>query len=102
MMTATEYPHVSCEAGERPRLSRHPRVRVSMLVTDHLERGWSAEEIVYQYPELGLNEVHSALAFYWDNQELIDRELAEDRAMSELPGESVHLRHRLGALKRGE
>jgi len=73
-----------------------------MLVLDHLERGWSAEEIVHQYPELGLNEVHSALAFYWDNQELIDRELVADRGMSVLPGEAVNLRHRLGELKQGE
>ncbi|PWU17040.1 MAG: hypothetical protein C5B50_12130 [Verrucomicrobia bacterium] len=51
-----------------------------MIVTDYLGRGWSAEEIVRQYPYLTLAEVHAALAYYHDHHEEIDRELAEEEA----------------------
>ena len=46
-----------------------------MIVADYLWRGWSAEEIVRQYPYLTLAEAHSALAYYHDNRDEIDSEL---------------------------
>jgi hypothetical protein len=46
-----------------------------MLVTDYAGRGWSAEEIVVQYPYLTLAEIHAALAYYHDHREEIDGEL---------------------------
>ncbi len=54
-----------------------------MIVADYLGRGWSAEEIVLQYPYLTLAEVHSALAYYHDHRDEIDRELAEETAEAE-------------------
>ena len=54
-----------------------------MIVADYLGRGWSAEEIVLQYPYLTLAEVHSALAYYHDHRDEIDRELADETAEAE-------------------
>lgn len=65
-------------ANDSARLEKHPRTRVSMIVNDYQGRGWSAEEIVRQYPYLTLAEVHSALAYYHDHQEEIDREIADE------------------------
>ena len=53
-----------------------------MIVTDYFNRGWSAEEIVLQYPYLSLAEVHAALAYYHDHSEEIDREMAAELAES--------------------
>lgn len=74
-MPALDYPHIRKAAGEPARLERHPRTRVAMLVTDYAGRGWSAEEIVVQYPYLTLAEIHAALAYYHDHREEIDGEL---------------------------
>jgi uncharacterized protein (DUF433 family) len=77
------YPHIVKPANDAARLEKHPRTRVSMIVSDYQGRGWSAEEIVRQYPYLTLAEVHSALAYYHDHQEEIDQEIADELAESE-------------------
>jgi hypothetical protein len=80
MPTTLAYPHIVKPPGEAARLERHPRTRVAMIVLDYQHRGWSAEEIVRQYPYLTLAEVHAALAYYHDHQTEVDHELAEERA----------------------
>ncbi len=80
MPVTLDYPHIIKPTGEPARLEGHPRTRVAMLVTDYLNRGWSAEEIVLQYPYLSLAEVHAALAYYHDHAEEIDREMAAELA----------------------
>jgi uncharacterized protein (DUF433 family) len=80
MPATVSYPHIAKEEGNPARLQRHPRTRVSMIVTDYLWRGWSAEEIVRQYPYLSLAEVHAALTYYHDHEAEIDSELAEESA----------------------
>src|SRR2546425_10396502 len=69
------YPHISKEPGKPAHLERHPRTRVAMVVVDYQGRGWSAEEIVRQYPYLTLAEVHAALAYYHDHREEIEEEI---------------------------
>ena len=75
------YPHIVKMPGEQARLESQPRTRVSMIVRDHLECGLSADEIVRQYPYLKRAEVHAALAYYFDHQEEIDREVDEENRM---------------------
>jgi uncharacterized protein (DUF433 family) len=64
--------------GEPARLEKHPRTRVAMIVADYLWRGWSAEEIVRQYPHLTLGEIHGALTYYFDHRDEVDDELAAE------------------------
>ena len=75
MPTELTYPHILKEAGKPARLERHQRTRVAMIVADYLWRGWSAEEIVRQYPYLTLAEAHAALTYYFDHREEIEDEL---------------------------
>ncbi len=75
MATDLHYPHIIREIGQSPCLERWPRVRVAQIAMDHLGRAWSSEEIARQYPHLSLSEIHSALAYYFDHQEQIDREI---------------------------
>ena len=82
-MPGLDYPHIITANGEAARLERLPRIRVAQIAADYLGRGWSAEEIVFQYPHLTLAEVHSALAYYFDHRDEIDRELAEELAEAE-------------------
>jgi uncharacterized protein (DUF433 family) len=72
------YPHISKDAHNPAHLERHPRTRVSMIVADYLWHGWSAEEIVRQYPYLSLAEAHAALVYYFDHRDEIEAELAHE------------------------
>jgi uncharacterized protein (DUF433 family) len=78
MPTELGYPHIEKLAGAPARLQRHPRTRVAMIVADYLWRGWSAEEIVRQYPYLTLAETHAALTYYFDHREEIEEELVAE------------------------
>jgi hypothetical protein len=103
MPAALDYPHIVKPFGESARLERHPRTRVAMIVTDYLNRGWSAEEIVLQYPHLTLAEIHAALAYYHDHREEIDGELlaeAKEAEQSLLQQPETPILARLRAIKR--
>jgi uncharacterized protein (DUF433 family) len=78
MPTELVYPHIEKPADAPARLQRHPRTRVAMIVADYLWRGWSAEEIVRQYPYLTLAETHAALTYYFDHREEIEEELVAE------------------------
>ena len=53
------------------------RIRVWDIYVWHELQGESAEEIVHQYPQLSLAAVHAALAYFWDNQVEIRRQMKE-------------------------
>ncbi len=57
------------------------RIRVSNIVL-WTEQGQSPDEIIAGYPQLTLAGVHSALAFYFDNREEMDKLIADDEAFA--------------------
>jgi uncharacterized protein (DUF433 family) len=75
MPTEATYPHIVKQGSQPARLEGHARTRVSMIVTDYVWRGWSAEEIALKYPYLTPGEVHAAMAYYFDHREEIEQEL---------------------------
>jgi uncharacterized protein (DUF433 family) len=83
MPTSTAYPHIDKSGDEPARLHRIPRLRVSQIVADYIAHGWSPEEMCRQHPDLTLAEAHSAMAYYFDHQEEIDRELQSELELSE-------------------
>lgn len=75
--------------GGKPRIAG-TRVRVQDIVAMHIYSGESIESIVAQFSPLTPAEVHAALAFYYDNRELIESALersahAEDDFRSRFP-----------------
>ncbi len=103
VMVLLEYPHIRKTDGDAARLERLPRIRVAQIAADHLGYGWSAEEIIRQYPHLKPAEVHAALGYYYDHREEIDAELAAELASldeaKDAPASSLRLR--LIASRRG-
>ncbi|MCI0641271.1 MAG: DUF433 domain-containing protein [Gemmataceae bacterium] len=75
MATAISYPHIVKENGEPARLERHPRLRVSMIVTHYLAFGRSPDEICLHLPHLTPAEVYSAMTYYFDHPQEIDAEI---------------------------
>jgi len=51
-------------------------VKVVEVVLDWLAYGWSPEELHFQFPHLTLGQIHSALAYYWDHRDELDRDIA--------------------------
>ena len=100
MAVAVEYPHIEQLEGEPARLERIPRIRVAQIAMDYLEHGWSVDEMCHQHPYLTLAEAHAAMAYYFDHQADIDREINEeieqvDREKSQSPRSAIY--HRLRA-----
>lgn len=102
-MPTLDYPHITRAADNVARLDRLPRIRVAQIAADHIGNGWSAEEIIRQYPHLAAAEVHAALGYYYDHREEVDAELSAEVAAldaSDLKRPSA-LRLRLLAVRRG-
>lgn len=58
-------------------------MRVAQIVMDYLAYGWSVEEMCRQHPYLTLSEAHTAMAYYFDHQDEIDREIQQEWQQSE-------------------
>jgi uncharacterized protein (DUF433 family) len=51
-------------------------VKVIEVALDKLAHGWSPEEMHFQHPNLSMAQIHAALAYYYENQERLDAEIA--------------------------
>ena len=51
-------------------------VKVIEVALDKLAHNWSPEEMHFQHPNLSLVQIHAALAYYYENQQSIDAEIA--------------------------
>ena len=74
MPVETSYEHIVLDSEGVPFLEGTP-VKVVELVLDCKAYGWSAQELHFQHPHLTLGQIHSALAYYWDHQEKLDRDI---------------------------
>lgn len=51
------------------------RIRVEDVYIWHEKQGRSAQDIVKEYPQLTLADVHAAMTYYWDNEELMQQQM---------------------------
>jgi hypothetical protein len=77
-MLTLSYPHIEKQDNQPARLQRLPRIRVAQIAMDYLAYGWSVEEICRQHLYLKPAEAHAAMGYYFDHQEEIDREIAQE------------------------
>lgn len=73
-MTTTSYHHIELDADRVPWIAG-TNIKVVEVVTERLAYEWSAEQIQAQHPNLTLAQVHSALAFYYDHQQEMDKDI---------------------------
>ena len=81
-MSTVAYPHIEFLADGKPRIAG-TGFKVRVLVEEYLARGVEAIELQQSHPHLTLAQIYSALAYYHDHKEEIDREIAELREFSE-------------------
>ena len=72
----TRYEHIVLGEDGVPRIAG-TGTKIIELVLDKLAYGWSPEEIQFQHPHLTLGQVYSALAYYSDHQQELDRGIEE-------------------------
>ena len=81
MSLKTIYPHIEknpATCGGKACI-KGTRIRVLDIVSAGEHMGLSPDEICDQYPELNLAQVHSALAYYYDNRQEIQADCESER-----------------------
>jgi uncharacterized protein (DUF433 family) len=73
-MSTVTYPHIEIDSGGVP-LIAGTGFKVVEVVLDRIAYHWDADEIQRQHPTLSLSQIYSALAYYHDHQEEIDRDI---------------------------
>ncbi len=87
-MSTVAYPHIEFNAAGVPVLAGS-RTKVVEIALDHLAHHWDADEIRRQHPHLSLGQIHSALAYYFDHREELDRLIeAQIESVAELRGQA--------------
>lgn len=71
---ATSYEHIILDESGVPTIEG-TSMKVVELVLETAAYGWSPEELHFQHPYLSLGQIHSALAYYWDHAEELDRDI---------------------------
>jgi uncharacterized protein (DUF433 family) len=59
------------------------RIRVWDIYISHERLGNSADQIIAEYPQLTLADVHAALAYYYDHKSEIDAQMKADQSFVE-------------------
>ena len=72
----TDYEHIILNDDDLP-VIEGTNMKVIELILDHLAYGWSPEELKFQHNYLTLGQIHSALAYYWDHQDEMDRSIEQ-------------------------
>ncbi len=72
--------HIEQTLGVR---SGKPRIKGTRIAVSDVvlwsEQGMAPDQLVAEFPQLSLADVHAALAYYHDNQAAIDRQIQESR-----------------------
>jgi len=71
-----EYKHIVLDEMGVP-IIQGTTIKVIELVLEKTAYGWSPEELHFQHPYLTLGQIHSALAYYWDHQEELDKDIEQ-------------------------
>jgi len=74
MAVDTGYEHIALDAAQVPIISG-TTMKVIELVLAQLAYGWSPEELQFQFPDLTLGQIYSALAYYWDHRDSLDQDI---------------------------
>lgn len=85
----TPYEHIVVDEHGVPWITG-ANTKVVELVAEVRAYGWSPEELAFQHPHLGLGQIHSALAYYWDHRDAIDADLARRNELIERIGSSAN------------
>lgn len=70
-LVTTSYEHIILNEKGIPVIDG-TTMKVVELILAQKAHGWSPEELHFQHPYLNMSQIHSALAYYWENKEALD------------------------------
>jgi uncharacterized protein (DUF433 family) len=70
----TNYEHIGLDNNGVPVIAG-TTMKVIEIVLEKTAYGWSPEELHFQHPYLTLGQIYSALAYYCDQQNELDKEI---------------------------
>ncbi len=97
-LNATRYEHIVIDERAVP-LIAGTTMKVIELVLAQRAYGWSPVELHFQFPQLSLGQIHSALAYYWDHQDVLDRDIVARSATAEALRRTLPQSAAIGRLK---
>jgi uncharacterized protein (DUF433 family) len=59
------------------------RIRVIDVYVWHVLQGKSAQQIVEEFPHLTLADVYAAMAYYWDNEQLLQEQFQRGKEFAD-------------------
>ena len=78
-MSTVAYAHLAFTDAGVPIIAG-TTTKVIEIAMDYVAHRWDADEIQRQHPTLARGQIHSALAYYFDHQDEMDRQIAEQIA----------------------
>ena len=81
-MPAVTYPHIEIRDDGTPAIAG-TRITVTDLAMERLAYHWDAEEMRRQHPTLTLGQIYSALAYYYDHEDEINRAIDENERQAD-------------------
>jgi uncharacterized protein (DUF433 family) len=82
MQTQMLYPHIETRA-DGSAVIVPSGFKVRMLVQAYLATGLNAAALHEMYPDLTMGQIHSALAYYWDHQAIVDTQITAAKTHAE-------------------
>ncbi len=82
MTTQILYPYIETRSDGIVVISSSG-IKVRMLIEAYLMVGFNTLVLHDLYPDLTMGEIHSALAYYWDNKAVIDAQIMKVEAFAE-------------------
>jgi uncharacterized protein (DUF433 family) len=73
-LVETKYQHIILDENSVP-IIEGANTKVIELVLDRIAYGWSPEELAFQHPHLTIGQIYSALAYYSDHKDELDRDI---------------------------
>lgn len=70
-------PHIVLNEAGTPIIAG-TQITVSQLVLGSLAYGWTPSELKFNHPQLSLEQIHSALAYYREHQAEFDQKIQQE------------------------
>lgn len=90
MTATTQYPHLESNAQGDVLISG-TRYKARLLAAEHIQHGWTAEELLRQHPDLRPEQVYCVLTWFYDNHAAVVAELADSLERTGLRRDSSNL-----------
>ena len=87
-LAATDYRHIVLDDQGVPHIAG-TNTKVVEVVLQVRAYGLSPEELHLELPHLGVAQIHSALAYYWDHRESLEADIERRRQEIEAIGARV-------------